>query len=86
MSPLEGARRFARVDDVTDPPAESPGHSDEPGAAENADVSESVSQTDSGAPGRPAHGSDAEIDEAGDESFPASDAPQWWSGESDEDT
>ena len=30
------------------------------------------------------HGSDEEIDEAGDESFPASDAPQWWSGEPDD--
>ncbi|HLI74316.1 MAG TPA: hypothetical protein VKU86_10600 [Acidimicrobiales bacterium] len=33
--------------------------------------------------GRP-HGSDEEIDEASDESFPASDAPQWWSGGPDE--
>ena len=31
------------------------------------------------------HGSDEEIDEASDESFPASDAPQWWSGEPDDD-
>jgi len=30
------------------------------------------------------HGSDEEIDEASDESFPASDAPQWWSGEPDD--
>jgi hypothetical protein len=30
------------------------------------------------------HGSEDEIDEAGDESFPASDAPQWWSGEPDD--
>jgi hypothetical protein len=30
------------------------------------------------------HGSDEEIDEASDESFPASDAPQWWSGGPDE--
>ena len=38
------------------------------------------------APARaPEHGSDEEIDEAGDESFPASDAPQWWSGEPDGD-
>jgi hypothetical protein len=34
-----------------------------------------------GLPGRREHGSEEEIDEAGDESFPASDAPQWWSGE-----
>lgn len=33
----------------------------------------------------PEHGSDEEIDEASDESFPASDAPQWWSGEPDAD-
>lgn len=32
------------------------------------------------------HGSEEEIDEASDESFPASDAPQWWSGDSDDDT
>jgi len=36
-------------------------------------------------PGRVEHGSEEEIDEASDESFPASDAPQWWSGEPDED-
>jgi hypothetical protein len=30
------------------------------------------------------HGSEEEIDEASDESFPASDAPQWWSGEPDD--
>ncbi len=37
------------------------------------------------APGRVEHGSEEEIDEASDESFPASDAPQWWSGEPDDD-
>ena len=31
------------------------------------------------------HGSEEEIDEAGDESFPASDAPQWWSGDEPDD-
>jgi hypothetical protein len=29
----------------------------------------------------PGHGSDEEIDEADDESFPASDAPQFWAGD-----
>jgi hypothetical protein len=67
---------------VTDLPAASPGPSDEPGPADDADGSDSGS----GAPGGPGPGSDAEVDEAGDESFPASDAPQWWSGESDDDT
>jgi hypothetical protein len=36
-------------------------------------------------PGGAGHGSDEEIDEASDESFPASDAPQWWSGEPGDD-
>ncbi|MGA2519895.1 MAG: hypothetical protein ABSG81_03645 [Acidimicrobiales bacterium] len=36
-------------------------------------------------PRPPAHGSDAEVDEADEESFPASDAPQWWSGPPDDD-
>ena len=45
-------------------------------------------ERDGGAPSHPepgAHGSEEEIDEAVDESFPASDAPQWWSGESRDD-
>ena len=33
---------------------------------------------------RPEHGSEEEIDEVGDESFPASDAPPWWSGDNDD--
>ncbi len=36
-------------------------------------------------PRPPAHGSEAEIDEADEESFPASDAPQWWSGPPDDE-
>ncbi|HTZ08073.1 MAG TPA: hypothetical protein VMB72_03310 [Acidimicrobiales bacterium] len=38
-------------------------------------------------PGRttPEHGSDEEIDEADEESFPASDPQQFWSGPPDDD-
>jgi len=32
----------------------------------------------------PEHGSEEEVDEASEESFPASDAPQWWSGGPDD--
>jgi len=35
-------------------------------------------------PGHVDHGSEAEIDEVGEESFPASDAPPWWSGDRDD--
>jgi hypothetical protein len=60
---------------VTDTPPGPAGHSDD-------------SDTEDAEPGAPeprVHGSEDEIDEASDESFPASDAPQWWSGESDDD-
>jgi hypothetical protein len=36
-------------------------------------------------PARREHDTEEEIDEASDESFPASDAPQWWSGHPDDD-
>ena len=36
----------------------------------------------SGRPPDGYHGSQEEVDEAGDETFPASDAPQWWAGDS----
>jgi len=62
----------ARVDAVTDPPAGPPDERDPDAAAGSEE------------PGRRQHGSEEEIDEAGDESFPASDAPQWWSGEPDD--
>ncbi len=55
-----------------------PDDSDGVGQAGDAEAAEPGSQA------RPRHGSDAEIDEASDESFPASDAPQWWSGEPDD--
>jgi len=54
---------------------DTPGDRDE---AEDAEAAETA------APGRREH-SDEEIDEASDESFPASDAPQWWSGEPGDD-
>ncbi len=55
-----------------------------PPSGELPEGSDDPAQTDPvepGPPGRREHGSEEEIDEAGDESFPASDAPQWWSGE-----
>ncbi len=61
-----------RVDAVTDPPVP-PTEETDPAAA-----------IDSDEPRRRRHGSEEEIDEASDESFPASDAPQWWSGEPDD--
>ena len=63
---------------MSDTPSEQPGRADsEP--AEGSETDEAA------APGRPVHGSEEEIDEASDESFPASDAPQWWSGEPGDD-
>jgi len=61
---------------------------DEPGAPHqpaDADEPADADAPEPPAPGRRHHGSDEEIDEAVDESFPASDAPQWWSGEPDGD-
>ena len=57
---------------MTDAPGPPPDDNDD---AENVEPSISSRQE---------HGSDEEIDEASDESFPASDAPQWWSGEPDD--
>jgi hypothetical protein len=68
---------------VTDTPGEPPDRSAD--VPETADDSDSDTGSEAGTPGRREHGSEEEIDEAGDESFPASDAPQWWSGESDDD-
>jgi hypothetical protein len=64
---------------VSDTSSEHPGRED----SETAEGSET---DEPAAPGRPQHGSEEEIDEASEESFPASDAPQWWSGEPDDDT
>jgi len=67
---------------VTDPPGE---NADSAGR-DRSDADRSAPDR-SGPAGAPRHGSEEEIDEASDESFPASDAPQWWSGEpADPDT
>jgi hypothetical protein len=55
-----------------------------PGSGDDAD--RSADDDLAAPPGHVEHGSEEEIDEAGDESFPASDAPQWWSGEPDDET
>jgi len=69
---------------VSDPPAQRPDRGVDADRPDDADGDEDV--TDGGGPDRPVHGSEEEIDEAGEESFPASDAPQWWSGEPESDT
>jgi hypothetical protein len=55
------------------------------GPPDRSDASESTDDPDSDSQDRLGHGSEEEIDEVGDESFPASDAPQWWSGEPETD-
>jgi hypothetical protein len=63
---------------VSEPPT---GPADEADSADAADAAEPAEP--SGPDGRE-HGTEEEIDEASDESFPASDAPQWWSGQPDD--
>jgi hypothetical protein len=65
---------------MSDPPTPRPDDGDSDGDGEG-----DAAVTGGRAPDRPVHGSEEEIDEAGDESFPASDAPQWWSGEPETD-
>jgi hypothetical protein len=65
---------------VSPPPAEPP---ESPDDAARPDATHDGS-AEPAPPGRREHGSEEEIDEAADESFPASDAPQWWSGEPDD--
>lgn len=65
-----------------DPPRGSAADADANAAADAAADDDTVEPAASGAV---QHGSEEEIDEAGDESFPASDAPQWWSGEPGDD-
>jgi len=77
-----GAGREGRVGVVTDPPGENADR-----AADDRSGPERSGPGQSGPDDPPRHGSEEEIDEASDESFPASDAPQWWSGEpADPDT
>ena len=64
---------------MSDPPTQPPDRDGDTDAHADGDVPEG------GGPDRPVHGSEEEIDEVGDESFPASDAPQWWSGEPESD-
>lgn len=68
---------------MSDPPAQPPDGGEPPDGGDDGDTDAKV--TEGGGPDRPVHGSEEEIDEAGDESFPASDAPQWWSGEPETD-
>ena len=52
--------------------------------SDEADASDATDPDEPSGPDRREHGSEEEIDEASDESFPASDAPQWWSGQPDD--
>ena len=64
---------------MSEPPAGPPEDAETTGVdAETTDAEEPSE------PARRQHGSEEEIDEVGDESFPASDAPQWWSGQPDD--
>ena len=76
VPPVEGPGWGGRVDDVTGSAAK---------PTERSDGSDPRTPSGTAAARSGEHGSEEEIDEAGDESFPASDAPQWWSGEPDDD-
>jgi hypothetical protein len=54
------------------------------GPSDEADTTDATNSAEQSEPDGREHGSDEEIDEASDESFPASDAPQWWSGQPDD--
>jgi hypothetical protein len=69
---------------VSDTPSEHPGRADSE-TGEDSERAEDSETAEAATPGRREHGSEEEIDEASDESFPASDAPQWWSGEPGDD-